>query len=360
MGGVGPGLREWAEVADLLIKEPGVCLLLGAADTGKSTLAAFLATACFKAGRRTCVIDADVGQSDIGLPTTIGMGMVRGEIERLREVSVDAWYFVGRNSPESAMLPMIAGCLAMARKARAMNAEVVIVNTTGAVSGSVGRTLKAAKVEVLRPRYVLALQRGSEIEHLLAPVERSGRGIRVIRLPVSARARARSRDERRVFRERRFASYFAGAGLQVLKWTRISTGHSILGTGRPLGDEELRDLSAALSMEVVYGERCGDMTYVVVADELTPARRSRVFTTLEAGPIFAAESSSFDRLLVGLEDEEGDLLGVGIIISMKWREACAEILTPVKDPGSVARLVFGELRVAPDGVELGRLPPGSL
>ncbi|MBC7337727.1 MAG: hypothetical protein H5U01_15865 [Clostridia bacterium] len=127
-----------------------------------------------------------------------------------------------------------------------------------------------------------------------------------------------------------------------------------------MGDEELRDLSAALSMEVVYGERCGDMTYVVVADELTPARRSRVFTTLEAGPVFAAESSSFDRLLVGLEDEEGDLLGVGIIISMKWREACAEILTPVKDAGSVARLVFGELRVAPDGVELGRLLPGSL
>ena len=55
--------------------ERGACLVLGGADTGKTTLA--LALAGKIAGSRpVAIVDADIGQSHIGPPSTVGWAVV--------------------------------------------------------------------------------------------------------------------------------------------------------------------------------------------------------------------------------------------------------------------------------------------
>ena len=68
--------EDWAEqVAERdrrgIGMKAGLCLLLGAADTGKTTLASALAeTAAAKSS--VAMVDADIGQSHIGPPSAVG------------------------------------------------------------------------------------------------------------------------------------------------------------------------------------------------------------------------------------------------------------------------------------------------
>src|SRR2546429_86573 len=76
-----------------------VTLILGTSDTGKTFLTARLAAALAARGERVAVVDADVGQSEIGPPTTVGLGRVSRALARLGDAEVWALEFVGDTSP---------------------------------------------------------------------------------------------------------------------------------------------------------------------------------------------------------------------------------------------------------------------
>lgn len=68
-------LNEWCDVLNSLEKEKGIAILLGTTDTGKSTLSKFLITHLCQMGLKIALVDADIGQSLLGLPTTIGLAL---------------------------------------------------------------------------------------------------------------------------------------------------------------------------------------------------------------------------------------------------------------------------------------------
>ena len=95
-----------------------VILMMGAKDTGKTTCTRDLANELFRRGYSVGVIDADVGQSDIGPPTTIGFGTVETVLEDLSHAVVRHLYFVGSISPKGHLLPVITGTRKMLDKGR--------------------------------------------------------------------------------------------------------------------------------------------------------------------------------------------------------------------------------------------------
>ena len=60
--------REWFDLLDVLKEEKGVAIILGATDTGKSTLAKFLIFNLCQRGLKVALVDADIGQSFLGPP----------------------------------------------------------------------------------------------------------------------------------------------------------------------------------------------------------------------------------------------------------------------------------------------------
>ena len=71
---------DWAEntAQQILSKDlckKGICLILGASDTGKTTLAEALTKQLVKK-QPVGIVDADIGQSHIGPPTTVGWALV--------------------------------------------------------------------------------------------------------------------------------------------------------------------------------------------------------------------------------------------------------------------------------------------
>ena len=77
----GESFEEWLrdEAVARAIDEPGakLMLIIGASDTGKTTLAeAIVRRLC--AQRPVGIVDLDIGQSHIGPPTTIAWGRATG------------------------------------------------------------------------------------------------------------------------------------------------------------------------------------------------------------------------------------------------------------------------------------------
>jgi len=75
--------------------------------------------------------------------------------------------------------------------------------------------LKNAKIDLLRPDAVFAIQRERELEPLLQPL-RLSRRVQLIGLRSSPAVVRRDTSARRQYRARQFASYFTSAGSWIL------------------------------------------------------------------------------------------------------------------------------------------------
>jgi len=196
-----------------------VTLVLGAGDSGKTTLVTGLASALAARGELVGVVDADLGQSDVGPPTTVGLGRVRRPIENLAEAEVLGLEFLGMTSPARCMRETGEATARLVARAREQGCTRVLVDTSGLVEGAFGLALKRIKIDRVRPDLLIALQRAAECEPILQIYEPA---LSVLRLP-AASGRRRTQADRRRHRQRALDAHLAGAAPLTLDLTRIET-----------------------------------------------------------------------------------------------------------------------------------------
>ncbi len=199
--------KEWHAVLDVLKEEKGIAILLGATDTGKSTLAKFLISNLCQRGLKVALIDADNGQSFLGPPATISLSVFKSDPDWQLILSPPEIFFVGSITPEGYFPIHLKGVKRMVDKAPSYGAEVILVDTTGFVLGEGGKELKRRKIGLLSPRFILALQKSDELEPILGHYKENTFP-RILRLPLSEQVRPRSMEERRIYRTDKFQEYF--------------------------------------------------------------------------------------------------------------------------------------------------------
>ncbi len=338
---------EWDElVGEIARIKPRVVLILGEVDTGKSFFTTYVANTMLRQNLRVAVIDGDVGQSDVGPPTTLGIGVIEKPVAILQEVQPEAAYFVGSMSPSGHMLEFMVGMKRMVEHGL-QRADVTVVNTAGWTTGGPGRALRLYEMELLNPDLVVALQRGKELEHLLKSVSPG----KVRRLTMSKQVRPRSKSDRTFLRELYLARYFEGAGRLTLDLRKVSLERCYYRTGEPL---DPKGLGVA---PIVYAEKIPEGLLVVVDGELS----QDVVRELEAkfGNVHVTPLGSEKNVAVGLADANDELVGLGIIDKIDYARERLVVVTPVKDVSQVSVVQFGSMRISPKGKEIGTVKPGS-
>src|SRR5438128_583015 len=161
-------------VVERIAASARVVMLVGGLDTGKTTLGRTLARAALEEGRRVAYLDADVGQKAVGPPTAVTLRLVDDPADLIPEAMdrMDGLHFVGATSPQGQLLPLVVGAGRLLARAVEDGADLVVVDTSGLVSGVYGQILKYHKIELLRPDVVIGLQRGEELEPLLGIIQR--------------------------------------------------------------------------------------------------------------------------------------------------------------------------------------------
>jgi polynucleotide 5'-hydroxyl-kinase GRC3/NOL9 len=211
-----------------------VVLVIGPAEAGKTTFVARLANALHARGLRVAIVDADVGQSEIGPPATVGLGAVRRPLARTGDAEQVHLEFVGTTSPGRQPWRTAELTGRVAGRARA-EFDRVLVDTSGFVTGGFAAAVKQRKIAAVSPDVVVAVQAADECEHILRalPAETAAR---VVRLPAVGGTRPRSAVARRRHREAALARHLEGARPIVLAAARVAL-HSL--RGEPLTPAEV-------------------------------------------------------------------------------------------------------------------------
>ena len=288
--------QEWCDVVNPLEKEKGIAILLGATDTGKSTLAKFLISHLCQKGLNVALVDADIGQSFLGPPTTIGFSIFKSHPDWEVILSNPEIFFVGSTTPEGHFPIHLKGVKKMLNKASASGAEVILVDTTGFVLGEPGKELKRRKIDLISPRFILALQKSGEIEDILE-LYKGNPLYKIYRLPLSEQVRPRSIEERRAYRTKKFQEYFK---------------HSMI-------------------YEFIINE------VQIEGEVLDP----------NGFPIPLDWALRINGLLIGLKDNNDETLALGVIRTYLEEKGVVRILTPLQEIERVKIIQLSSLKIIP-------------
>ena len=352
---------EWREHMDAIMASPGVVAVVGDVDVGKSAFCALLANRGLQAGIPTAVVDADMGQSEIGPPTTIGLGLVETPIQALGDLDPRALFFVGSTSPVGHLLAAATGTKKLAERAQSLEKDLIIVDTTGLVRGFIARRLKTYKLELLRPRHIVALQNEGEAEHFLRFFD-TWDDCEIHRLTPSPDARPKSRLLRDQRRAVRFQEYFRNGRAHDLSLDKIATSGTWLRTGNPLEPRYRKFAERALRSTVYHGEMVDRGVVLVTYGQGSPSDRGMVELQefFKTRSIVVIPATTYPNLIVGLMDGRLDLLALGIIRGIDFKSQTVSVFTPLRSIAPVRSMRFGILKLRSDGTEIGRLRPGEI
>ena len=160
--------NQWNEIKAKQLT--GTIMVIGPPDSGKSTMVQWL----FKhlCNVHPCVgwLDGDIGQTTLGVPTTINLALFEREKSRLPHLI--ATVFIGSTSPRVQMGHFLYGLQYLQKLALAANIAALVVDTTGMIDKySGGDILKKKKIELLQPSTIIALRRETELEPIIAPLK---------------------------------------------------------------------------------------------------------------------------------------------------------------------------------------------
>lgn len=279
---------------DILGPENKTIMVVGGSSAGKTSLVEGLVDSLAKSAK-VAIVDMDMGQSHIGPPTTIAWGLVSERFPGWEDVEPRDMYFTGSTSPYGNLLPTVVGAKIIFDKAK-LFADKVVIDTTGLIDGVTGRALKWNLIDLIRPDLLLALQREKELEHILE-VYREAEAPIVHRLSVPGGVKQRTKAERASYRKGKFSAYFKDSKPLRLSWNRV-------------GIRNFDDFS-----------------------------RSR-------------KSSLLNRL-ISLRDEQEDDIALAILIDIDFDGEALFLFSPVPEASQIRGIVFGNLRITPDGKQMG-------
>lgn len=265
--------------------------VIGGVDSGKTSFCVYLVNKALKMGRKVTVIDADLGQSDIGPPATIGFSRVDTPIRDLFELEVENAYFVGVTSPSRSVDRVLDGLQAVKKWVLENELDLLIVNTDGWIDGEDAAKYKVQLVETLAPDVTVGLQ----YENELAPILGALKETKVFPVESPKAILKRSQERRKTLRELSYKKYLRGAKLQTLplNWTAVTDA---------------------------FGEK------------INPEKG-----TLRKG------------LLVALQGEHGKFLGIGVLSDIDHRRHMLKVYTPVSE--KISAICVGEVRIDKEGRE---------
>jgi polynucleotide 5'-hydroxyl-kinase GRC3/NOL9 len=282
---------SWEKIIKEILDKKGKVFLLGESDSGKTTFAKTLITKAIKNDILVGWVDADIGQSTIGPPTCIGLSLFSPESP---EFKISALYFVGNTSPHGRFVPLIMGTKKLVDLA-CKESDLVVIDTTGAITGVFGQSLKYQKILTFKPDFLLAFQREKELEKIIDSIKNFD-FLKIYLMEIPENIRIRTREERAKNRQEKFKLYFKNSKSYRLSKKNISFYPSF---------------------------------------DFLPSKYP-------------------DNLIAGLKDSSGEFLALAIFIKQFDEEI--EIITPLKNIEKIATIEFGDIRINQDGEQLEYIP----
>ena len=340
--------RDWENLARKVVQPQQIVLVIGATDVGKSTFCRFLIERGVTSGLRVGFVDADVGQSQIGPPTAIGLKVFASNdsTDNLEEIGREpnALYFVGWTAPERHLLQCVAGTRLMVDAALKTGADFIVVDTTGYIEGDTAVVLKQHKIELVKPTHLICLHRSRELDAIVAPFE-GNETIQTHRLLPHRSVRSKSDDFRRKYRESSFARYFSNCVQEVLPFNQIRGQSTPFFNGRRANLKEQEMLSDFVDDRVFHAEWGHRSLVLVTLDALPSLIQARLKNHLSLKNLVTETPQYFEGCLVGLRDASGITMSIGVIDAVDFNAKQLKIRCKAGTAAKTKTIQFGRYRM---------------
>ena len=191
----------------------GRVIVLGPTDVGKSTLCVYLLNRLGIAGRDVRVIDADIGQTDVGPPTSIALASSAQPITSLTELTPELALFIGHTTPSYVEAKLINGIRRLGAQG---GAPLTIINTDGWVAEREAIRYKIDLITQVQPQLVLALACGDELHAILEGVRSS-----IMHVNAAENVLSRSRADRKALRAWGYRRFLEGGGTIRIPFSNV-------------------------------------------------------------------------------------------------------------------------------------------
>ena len=132
----------------------GTAMIIGPSDVGKSTLCTYVMNELINRRLKVRVLDADIGQTDIGPPTTIASSSPTISTPTLVQLEPERMFFVGHNTPSFVQPQVLRG---IKRMLSSDCNGVTIINTDGWVHDSAAILYKTRLISTVNPDKLIGI-----------------------------------------------------------------------------------------------------------------------------------------------------------------------------------------------------------
>lgn len=295
--------QSWDKAFEELLtisSKPVTALVFGASDSGKTSFCTYLVNKLLGEKRKVAILDADLGQSDIGPPCTIAYTLLSKPVTDLFNLEVKNAFFAGVTSPSKATDKILQGLTLLKEEIFSSSPDFVVVNTDGWIEGEDAVQYKVQLAERVGPNIIFCIQQNGKINPLLAALK----NYRTFVIDSPLAIKQRSREKRKSLRELGYIKYLKNAKVQSipLNWVKIENFEQA-GLGKN-------------AMVKPNGNEKG--------------------------------------LLVALYDGEKRFLGIGIIREINYTRKIMKVFTPVSN--GISTVMLGKVRLDKNLKEIASVP----
>jgi polynucleotide 5'-hydroxyl-kinase GRC3/NOL9 len=330
---------SWTEAFEELQKiqsKPIMAIVLGTADSGKTSFCTYLINKLIEKKDKVAILDGDLGQSDIGPPCTVAYAFVTKPLTDLFNLEAKNAFFVGITSPSTATNKVIDGLTTLKKEVLNSNPNYVIVNTDGWTEGEEAANYKIQLVKKLNPEIIFCIQQKDE----LATVLNSLKDFKTVTVESPSTIRQRSREKRRSLRELGYIKYLRNAKVQSIPKNWIEIEDNEFGLDKTNGNiRQARKIYEFLGMKPLHLAEFKRKISIFVGKTRWISQEAinkvEEFTQKKVEVVHKGEEEGF---LMALYNDERKFLGIGVLQEVDYRRQTLKILTPVSKKISVVAL----------------------
>jgi len=341
---------SWIEAADQVLgrEKPVTVMVVGGVDSGKTSFSAYLANRALKERRSVALIDADLGQSDVGPPSTIGSCRLTKPVIDPFEIGAESICFIGVTSPSGAVTKVIEGIKGMKEKALKRGVGVLIINTDGWIEGEDAVRYKVALAKEIKPNLLVGIQEQSELTFLLGALIETQN----LAVESSPAVRKRDREERKLLRELGYKKYLRGARTESFPLSWIKVTGVPFGTGILPSRERIKRIEELLAATPLYCEETPGFVFIALDEEQwVDEELAKVLEQRLKKRVKVVREGDEEGLLVALHDADENFLGIGVLEAIDYERKVVKVFTPVG--GNIASLHVGRIKLGKKGREIG-------
>jgi len=331
---------SWVKSFEELLKiqaNPVTAIVLGTVDSGKTSFCTYLINRLLREKKKVAILDGDLGQSDIGPPSTVAYTFVTKPLTDLFNLEAKNAFFVGVTSPNTAIDKVIEGLASLKKEISSSNPDFIVINTDGWVEGEEAVNYKIQLVKKLDPNVIFCIQQKDELTPFVNTLEKF---ITIVVDSPSA-IKQRSREKRRSLRELGYMKYLRNAKVQSLplSWLKIEENELFGLSGTHENTKQARKMYELLGMKPLHFAELKDRICIVIGrrrwineDNIKKAEE------VAKKKIVVIRKGEEEGLLMASYNVERKFLGIGILQEVDYARKTLKIFTPVAKEISIVAL----------------------